>query len=251
MKEKWERNLAILFIFWIVILHGILWIVLKDDKNLWYNQIFRFAFLPVQLLFTTVLVNSFIKVREKRQKLKLMSLQQNIFFTELGNGILKYLKKVDTNLEKIQKLLTDTKIQDDAFFNYFETHVSSYEGNINANAIYSQELLNYLVSKIELLHSFMRNPLLVENNSFANLLWSIYHFIEEFKFNSESGYEGKQKSTSEILHLFKDIEEKLLREWVKYLINLRSFYPERFSYAILHSPFDFMRKKILNDSEES
>ncbi len=249
MKEKFGRNLGILLSVWILVIHTILFFFFRESPELWYGQLFRFAFLPVQLLFTSVLVYNYIRIKELRQKRKNMSLQLNLFFTEIGNGILVFLKKIDNNIEEIESILQGTRKHDDNFFDRVEMKIMRYQSEINIQSIYSTELLNFLLDKIELIHNFMTNPLLIENESFGNLLWTIYRFLEEYKFNIDSGYQDNKKTTY-TFDMLKKIEDQLLREWIKYLIDLKTFYPDRFSYAILNSPFDFMRKKILNSSKK-
>ena len=83
----------------------------------------------------------------------------------------------------------------------------------------------------------LENPLLLENESFTNLLRAVFHLTEELEHRRDL----QDLLDSDYLHLAGDIERAyflLVMEWMTYMRYLHSNYPYLFSLAMRTNPFD-------------
>ncbi|MHB8918870.1 MAG: hypothetical protein ACYC4H_12665, partial [Desulfocucumaceae bacterium] len=91
--------------------------------------------------------------------------------------------------------------------------------------------------KKEFLLRLLENPILLDHETFTDLLWAVFHLTEELDYRqSLSGL-----SLSDYLHLSEDIRRSyvlLIDQWVKYMKHLKDNYPYLFSLALRVNPFD-------------
>jgi hypothetical protein len=83
----------------------------------------------------------------------------------------------------------------------------------------------------------LENPLLLEHESFTDLLWAVFHLTEEL--DSRDSLEGLPGIDME--HLAGDAArayERLTGQWLSYMEHLKKAYPYLFSLALRLNPFD-------------
>ena len=98
-------------------------------------------------------------------------------------------------------------------------------------------LRDLLISKRELLISFMNNSNLLEKDEFTSLILAIFHLDEELEHRSDLS----NVRDADFNHLngdMKRIYSKLIHEWIYYLSYLNKHYPYMISLAIRTNPFD-------------
>ncbi len=108
------------------------------------------------------------------------------------------------------------------------------------------ELRDYLLPKREFLLSLLANPTLLEHESFTNLLWSIFHLLEELALRPE---EMVNLPASDLDHLNNDVKRVislLLESWVNYAAHLKETYPFLFSLVVRINPFSVTPTPIIS-----
>ncbi len=93
------------------------------------------------------------------------------------------------------------------------------------------------MNKRSLLVGLLQNPVLMEHESFTDLLLAIYHFTEELS----HGKDLRNLPGSDLKHLSGDVERAyhiLVDQWLDYMSYLKSNYPYLFSLAMRTNPFD-------------
>jgi hypothetical protein len=98
-------------------------------------------------------------------------------------------------------------------------------------------LSTYLIPKRDFPRRMLENPLLPENESFTNLLRSVFHLTEELE--RRRGFQ--RLPNSNFRHLASDIERAyflLVMEWMTYMIYLNLNYPYLFFLAMKTNHFD-------------
>jgi hypothetical protein len=83
----------------------------------------------------------------------------------------------------------------------------------------------------------LENPNLLEHDEFTDLLWAVFHLIEELE--ARSSFAGL--SSADLDHLSGDINRAyslLLREWLTYIRHLKQDYPYLFSLAVRTNPLN-------------
>ena len=66
------------------------------------------AFLPIQVLLVTVVLNELMSEREKRNRLRKLNMIIGAFFSEMGTSLLAFLSNVDPKLGDIRRDLIVT-----------------------------------------------------------------------------------------------------------------------------------------------
>jgi hypothetical protein len=83
----------------------------------------------------------------------------------------------------------------------------------------------------------LENPNLLEHDDFTELLWSVFHLIEELEYRTDL----TKLPESDLDHLSVDIKRAyihLLRQWLAYIQHLKNDYPYLFSLAARTNPLD-------------
>lgn len=80
------------------------------------------------------------------------------------------------------------------------------------------------------------NPNLPEHSTFTDMLWALYHFIDELENRSEPS----ELPETDLEHLSVDLSRVyglLVYEWIFYMKHLKEKYPYLWSLAIRKNPF--------------
>ncbi|MBI5656126.1 MAG: hypothetical protein HZC44_04605, partial [Geobacter sp.] len=83
----------------------------------------------------------------------------------------------------------------------------------------------------------MGNPNLLEHDEFTDLLWAVFHLIEELE--ARQNFIGLPEA--DLDHLSGDIRRayvNLLRQWLVYMQHLKNDYPYLFSLAVRTNPLN-------------
>jgi len=195
------------------------------------------AFLPVYVLFVTLVIERVLKERERlaiRQKLNMVI---GAFFSEVGTSLLRDCLVFVSDARQLAELLridphwtpTEFKKATD-WLQGHDVGVDSRQGDLAA-------LKRFLVEKRGFLLALLENPSLLEHDDFTDLLWAVFHLTEEL----EARRSLTGLSRADLEHLSGDIKRAyclLLREWVVYMRHLKEDYPYLFSLAVRMNPLN-------------
>lgn len=95
----------------------------------------------------------------------------------------------------------------------------------------------FLVHRRKFLLALLENPNLLEHETFTNLLWAVFHLMEEL----EKRENITNLSITDYHHLNGDtvrVYSLLIQEWLQYMEHLEKYYPYLFSLAVRTNPFD-------------
>src|SRR5262249_55930524 len=98
-------------------------------------------------------------------------------------------------------------------------------------------LRDFLVGKREFLLTLMENPNLLEHEEFTDLLWAVFHLLEELQARKELA----ALPHTDLDHLTGDIRRvycHLVIAWITYLHHLKTDYPYLFSLAVRTNPLN-------------
>jgi hypothetical protein len=195
------------------------------------------AFLPVQVLLATVLVNSFVTRREKRILLHKMNMVIGTFYAEAGTELLKMLARLDAASAEMGVRLRVGRDWTPRQFGDAAAHVRGHQARIDVSSEGLTLLASYLKSQRDLLLRLLENPNLLEHDAFTDLLWAVFHLSDELAHRPDLG----RLSDSDRNHLIADVErayKHLIVEWIAYVKHLKDDYPYLFSLAVRTNPFD-------------
>lgn len=203
------------------------------------------AFLPLQVLIVTLILNTMLSERAKQERLEKLNMVIGVFFSEVGTKLLTYLSDYDPRLDEIKRdlLVKDWSAEE---FKALMAKLRGYEYNLEAGKIDMDQLSCFLLGKRDFMLRLSENPNLLEHETFTDLLRAVFHLTEEF---------SNRKDVSKLPpldreHLAGDVKRVyrlIVIEWVNYMNHLRLNYPYMFSLAMRTNPFDQKASAMICD----
>jgi hypothetical protein len=238
MKQyKWQVILGISLILASASLYTIQIVVFRDARSTFFYLLQDIAFIPIQVLFVTLILNQMLNMREKMAMLNKMNMVIGTFFSEAGTGLLKLFSGFDQNIDVLRKDLLVTGQWSDRQISEAASIVSTYDCKIDHAKTDLVALKYFLATKRDFLLRLLENPNLLEHETFTELLWAVFHLTEELA-SRENLTELSPVDASHIAGDIKRAYVLLITEWLAYMKHLKSEYPYLFSLAVRMNPFD-------------
>jgi hypothetical protein len=223
----------------LVLLSGLFYLVdyLIYKQQFYIYFISDIAFLPVQVLLVTLIVNELMKMRDRRVLLNKMNMVIGSFYSEVGLYLFRTFPSFDLNYEYIRLNMLVKKDWSEKEFTAAKKQLLTLEFKIDSRNGDLDALKSFLVTKRGFLLGLLQNQNLLEHESFTELLWAVFHLTEELSYRNQ--FTGLPEPDYD--HLSIDIKRayiQLLSEWLGYMQHLQIQYPYLFSLAIRTNPFD-------------
>jgi hypothetical protein len=238
----WKVKLGIFLVVLSALLYVANYLIFHDLHEVLFYIGIDTAFLPIEILFVVLVIENAISSREKKQMMEKLNMVIGAFFSELGTDLLGAITKFDPDTEHIKDdLIINTSWSEKDFKRAKKTIKEfDYTLNITDDPESIQFLMNakkFLVDKRKFLLALLENPNLLEHETFTDLLWAVFHLMEEL----ENRTDISKLSKSDYNHLSGDvvrIYSLLIIEWLQYMEHLMNNYPYLFSLAVRTNPFD-------------
>ncbi len=211
--------------------------IFRDAHHIFLYLIGDIAFVFVQVLMVTLIIDQLLSVREKRSLLNKLNMVIGAFFSEVGTQLLKSFSDFASHEDQIKKDLFENNDWSNKTFSNINKHLKGYDYRVESQKGDLEGLKNFLLEKRDFLLGLLENPNLLEHESFTELLWAVFHLTEELAFRPGL----KQLPDTDYNHLSVDIRRAyhlLIVEWLAYMRHLRDSYPYLFSLAARMNPFD-------------
>ncbi len=208
----------------------------RPSETLFY-MVQDIAFLPVQVLLVTIILNEFLKRREKQIMLGKLNMVIGAFFSETGTELLRILSAYDLNSGAFRLALEENKMFSDREFAKLNKYHEGHQYRIDSRPQDLGALRSFLVASRGSVMRLLENPNLLEHETFTDMLWAVSHVIEEFSYRQNMVALNKPDQR----HLEGDIERAyrlLTTQWLAYVKHLRTNYPYIFSLVIRINPYD-------------
>lgn len=234
---NWQIILALILISASIIFYFIHFLIFHDLHHIFLYLIGDVAFLFIDVLIVTLVLNRLLEHTGKQAILKKLNMVIGAFFSEVGTELLKKYAKFNQDISVINsKLLIDESWLDKDFV-LARKNIYKHESIIVSSKGNLIELRDFLVSKRQFLLRLLENPNLLEHQSFTNLLWAVFHLTEELAYRPDL----TKIPESDSKHLSKDmlrVYEALILQWLEYMKHLKKDYPYLFSLAARVNPFN-------------
>jgi len=237
VKISWHLKVGLIFIFCSCTVYFIKLVSIghiDDTINYLFNAV---GFLFLNVLMVTLVINELMHYREKKERLEKLNMVIEVFYSELGLGLLLIFRDADAGIETLRKILTITPAWTDNDYDTSINLVKKYDYHIDPSRIDLETLHSFLHEKRSFMLRLFENPALLEHGSFSPLLQAVFHLTEELHRRDDVS----SLPASDIAHLTGDIKrvyEHLLLVWVGYMKHLQKNYPFLFSLALRTNPFD-------------
>jgi hypothetical protein len=159
-----------------------------------------------------------------------------VFFTEVGNELLRLFVQYDPDIDKIRKNFLFNENWSESDYAHLRRQLRHHEYVIDSNLMDLEKLRSFLGEKGDLLVRQIENPDLIEKESYTDLLWAVVHLRDELL--SRNSFADLPES--DLAHLANDTTRAysgLVEQWTHYLQHLKRSYPYLFSLVLRTNPF--------------
>jgi hypothetical protein len=243
-RNRWELLVGAGFLGLSTLFYLTQIIIFKTPRDTFFYLFQDLAFVPIQVLLVTLIINQLLTVREKRALLKKLNMVIGVFFSETGTPLIKLLYGFQPDDQTLKKELLITNqwsgqhfASQSKAFREFNYQIKIEDGSL-------EELKAFLLDRRAFLLGLLENPNLLEHDSFTDLLWAVFHVTDELA--CRPSLDGLPKT--DLAHLKGDIKRALgllMSEWLFYLRHLKEDYPYLFSLEIRKNPFDPQASPII------
>ncbi len=229
--------LGVLLVLLSVFFYALHYALFRDAHHIFLYLIGDIAFVFVEVLLVTLIIQHLLSEREKRSMLRKLNMVIGAFFSEVGTPLLEYFRAFDANAGELSSLMIVDDSWSPEHFKQMEKSLKNHNFKIDARAGDLEGLVKFIVGERVFLLGLLENPNLLEHESFTELLWAVFHLSDELSHRKNV----KNLSENDLGHLAGDIKRAhhlLVREWLAHMEHLKNEYPYLFSLAVRTNPFD-------------
>jgi len=237
MKASWRTKLILSLTLLSACFYGINYLVFRDPPFMLRLITLQLGFVPISVLLITLFLNRLIANREKRTMMEKLNVVIGGFFSEVGTPLLKLFRDFDPNCNALNQKLMLTGEWSDADFADARLYVNNRDCTVKLEKDKLEGLREFFLEKRAFLLSLMGNGVLLEHESFTDLLAAVFHLTEELAHRVDV----TKLSDADYEHLSGDIKRayaSLLSEWLAYMRHLRDNYPYFYSLATRINPLN-------------
>ena len=234
---RWQILLGLALLLLSALLYLMHYAIFEDAHHIYIYLLGDIAFLPVEVLLVTIIIQQLLTYREKKATLEKMNMVIGSFFSAVGTRLLTYFSDLDPELENIRKYLIVTNNWSDEEFTSVRKLLRNYDYNVEIKRVDLEGLRTSLISERDFLLRLLENPTLLEHEPFTELLRSVFHLTEELEMRGQV----TQLSDKDYEHISNDIKRAytlLVQRWLSYVKYLKDNYPYFFSLVMRTNPFD-------------
>lgn len=238
---RWWRSSDLVLAAILIILSATIYFtqltIFADPKSTYFYILQDFAFLPISVLVVTLVLERLLELRDHRQRLEKLRMLIGTFFSWTGYHLLNRLALMDESLAAYSPALLAGPDWTDADFNRVRDALEDRSFQLRVTPGDLAALRPFLHDRAEFMIQLLENPMVLEHESFTELLRAVFHLIEELEFRPEF----ETLPPSDIAHLTADCDRvyrRLAIEWVDHLRYLRKHYPYLYSLAVRMNPYN-------------
>ncbi len=234
---RWQIVLGLALIALSALFYFAHYLLFNDPHHIFIYLLGDIAFVPIEVLLVTMILHRLLEDREKRAKLKKLNMVIETFFSEMGTNTMKWFIGTDSNLKSISNDLVIKNNWSSNDFRRVEKCLKKYDFKADIRKIELNDLHEYLTEKRDFMIRLLQNPVMLEHETFTDLLRALLHLTEELS----SREDLKDLPETDYKHLAGDVQRaygRLVNQWVDYMEYLKLEYPYLFSLAIRTNPFD-------------
>jgi hypothetical protein len=246
MKEdlRWKMFVGIGLVTLTLLLMTIQLEIFQDPSYLFPYLLADLAFIPLEVLCVTLIIDSMLTSRERQQRMEKLNMVIGIFFSRIGTPLISRFVKTDTQTRPLEEPMAAGPEWTADRFRAAHDSLAGWKCSIDPSRVDLGTLREFLLGNEDFLLRIVENPMVFEHESFTDLILAVTHLAEELKARGDLS----RLPPSDIAHLKGDMERvyaRLVPEWLKYMEYLQRSYPYLFSLAMRTNPFDANAKVVV------
>ena len=236
-RIDWQIILGLFLIILSILFYLLHYAIFRDAHHIFIYLVGDVAFVFIEVLLVTLIIHRLLSEREKRSRLEKLNMVIGVFFSEIGNRLMTSIPLLDYKLEEIRNDLIVADGWTDKEFDMVSKRLKKYDYNVDVKPVNLELLRGIFKEKLDFLIRLLENPVLLEHESFTDLLLAVFHLSEELGAREDYG----ELPEADCKHLIIDIERVyrlLTHQWLDYMRHLKDNYPYLFSLGMRTNPFD-------------
>lgn len=232
MRRELVR-IALLLVGASLLLFAAHYLIFRDAHLLFTYLLYDLAFLPLEVLLVTVLIERLLTARERQERQHKMNMVIGAFFSTVGRSLLATLADLGEPGD-----LAGAAVAPDWSAARIRAAAAAFRAAIPRLAVDEaglHALHAQLAGQAEFLLRLLENPMLLEHEAFTDLLWAVFHLQEELAARARL----RDLPAPDLAHLGTDAERvygHLIVQWLEYLAHLQQSYPFLYSFAARTNP---------------
>jgi len=210
-------------------------LLFRDPRDTFFYLMQDFAFLPVQVALVTVIAGKIIQDRERDRQIEKTRMLSGSFFSSVGIALLREIQPC-VNVPSPAPLLQFGSDWNSSDFARAAAAVRDLKPAVSCGCETLVRLREILQNEKMPLLIISSNPVLLEHENFTDMLWSIFHLMDELQARPELS----SLSEADSAHLNADVQRVLsavLTNWVQHMAYLKAEYPYLFRLEAQRNPF--------------
>lgn len=236
-RLDWRTYFILSLLALSVLVYYIHYLIFRDVHHIFLYLIGDIAFLFVQVLLVTLILQKLLEEREKSALMKKLNMVIGAFFSEAGTDLLKMLASFQIGSCVLREEMFSGQDWSKQDFRRVCRQLDTNQNNFTCSRSELEDLRTFLLSKRDFFLRLLENPNLLEHDTFSQLLWAAFHLTEELAARGDIAALPK----TDVEHLCGDIGRvysALTKQWLAYMEHLREDYPFLFSFAMRTNPFN-------------
>lgn len=238
--RRWQVQIAATLICLAVLIYVARWLLFPSES--FHREMLRylvddFAFLFIQVLLVSLLLDGLMQRRSRDQMLKKLNMIIGAYYAECGTDLLGRIARLDADLAAVRGDLIPTLKWTDKDYERAKQAFRDHEPAVTLSVDDLVALRERLDVERTYMLGLLANQALLEHETFTDLLWAVTHLSEELHARGDFEHlPGADRA-----HLAGDVRRAytlLGVQWIDYLHHLRDQYPFLFSLAVRTNPLD-------------
>jgi len=239
MKEdlRWKMFAGVGLVTLTLFLMTVHLVIFQDSHYLFTYLLADLAFIPVEVMCVTLIIDSMLTSRERQQRMEKLNMVIGIFFSRVGTPLIARFVKADPGMQPLRKEVEAGPEWSPDRFRAAHEGLAGWKSAVDPARTDLGELREFLLGNEDFLLRIVENPMVFEHESFTDLILAVTHLAEELKARDDIS----ALPPSDLAHIRGDMERvysRLVPEWLKYMEYLQRSYPYLFSLAMRTNPFD-------------
>lgn len=235
MTRRESTLTALLLLLASAVLYALDFIARRNSMVELQYALDNLAFLPLEVLFVTLILSRVFAEREKRTRRDKMNMVIGTFFSAVGQRLMEYMGHLLAEGPAIRGHLAIDPSWTEARMREAMQFVHGASLKIVPDPEVLEPLRDLLSGERDFMLRLLENPILLEHEDFTDALWAVFHLEEELVARRSL----RDLPAADLAHLAGDTERactRLLLQWLAYMIHLKQAYPFLFSFLARTNP---------------
>ena len=236
-RPSWQLMLGVALVAISAVLYVLHYVVFRDAHHIVFWSLTSLAFLPISVLFVTLIINRLLTQRQQQARLRKLNMVIGAFFSEVGTELLRWFTAHDPEIEHLREMLVVNPNWSGKEFLSVRNRVKRHLFAVEVTRADLEALYTDLHKRRDFLLRLLENPNLLDHEAFTAALRAVFHLLEELDHRERFD----ALPDTDVTHLAGDARRAfalLVQQWIDYMIYLKERYPYLFSLALRTNPFD-------------